>query len=230
MKWDLIVSLLSDSRVRFLLGFVIVAIIFAVILIFIESSLRKKKVRIERDAVEDAPIGRMREFLSSERTPEEKLDFMDKTVKWYFGRIYGTPVNVDYSMLIEYFGKKNKDEEIGFCDKMFDSYYSDGKLTNSRVEMLGNLFFDIVNKGKKLNNVPKSAFALEKTGEFLNNRWKIIKKMKHRVYERRVQGRKGKGNSKRKKLVEVSKKGKGDNLVFEGGVASRIVNKAKKLH
>ena len=95
------------------------------------------------------PIDNMRKFLEENRTPKEKMDFINKTAKEYFGKTYGISVDASYSLLIERFGKDNMNNEVVFCKEMFDRYYSDKELTDARVAMLGDLFIDIFNKDKK---------------------------------------------------------------------------------
>ena len=149
MRWGAIVLLLSDGRVRFLTGFIILAIILAIVLIFFEFSLKKKKMLRAKRFLDYVPIDNMRKFLEENRTPKEKMDFINKTAKEYFGKTYGISVDASYSLLIERFGKDNMNNEVVFCKEMFDRYYSDKELTDARVAMLGDLFIDIFNKDKK---------------------------------------------------------------------------------
>ena len=48
MGWYDVISLLADSRIRFLMGFVIVAIIVAIILILVEIFLKEKERRNDK--------------------------------------------------------------------------------------------------------------------------------------------------------------------------------------
>ncbi len=231
MRWYSIVSLFSNSRVRFLFGFVIVAIIVAAVLTFIEISLKKKKISLAEKEAEDIPISEMQKFLKSDKIPREKLDFVDKTAKEYFRRIYGTPVSIDYSILIERFEKNSRKEEVVFCKAMFGSYYSDKELTNNRVMMLGSLFVDIVNGKKRLDEIPRSHSVFEKVEGFLSGCWRVVGQTKRKVIKgSQVQRMRKVGDIERGKLLKINKKKEEDDLSFEGGVASRIVDRAKKLY
>ena len=128
MRWYSIISLLSDGRVRFLLGFIIVAVIISVGLILFEIFLRKKKERRAEKSEEDIFADKMRKFLRGDKTAKEKLDFVDKTAKGYFKRVYGMPLNSGYSTLVEEFEKNNRKGEVAFCRAMFVSYYSNKEL------------------------------------------------------------------------------------------------------
>ncbi len=207
MRWYLVVSLFSDGRIRFLFGFVIVAIIVAIILIFIEVSLKKKKIRIEKMARESTPVDKLRKFLKGDKTAKEKLDFIDKTAKEYFARIYGTHGRDSYSILIAKFEKDNEEEEIGFCKAMFASYYSNEELINGRVRMLGDLLLDIINKKKRVDVVSKSPSVFEKVGGFFNKYREVVKQRgRERINFKRVKKMKKIAAIKKKGLLKISKK------------------------
>ena len=174
-----------DSRVKFLLVFVVIAITLAVVLTLIELRLKRKKERTTVEVANESSTDKMRKFLKSDKTPREKLDFIDKTAKEYFNEMHGTSLGANYSTLINGLSKrpiKDKSEhpkedvpkevlsslsknEIIFCKTMFATYYSDKKLSNERLNVLANLLINITKHKQgeeKLSEVPPHMKKIDK--------------------------------------------------------------------
>jgi len=178
MWWYLLVSLMSDSRIRFLLCFVIVAIIIATVLILIEINLKRKNESRLLRLKQMAPLDKIRNFLKSEKSPLEKLAFIDESAKGYFKNTYGTSRNSSYSELIEKFKKKNKRNELAFCESMFEAYYSYEKLGNKQVVSFGNALIAIEetkNKADEISRGPTFADKLDKLFIKIGNVFLAIK-------------------------------------------------------
>jgi hypothetical protein len=221
MRWYAVISLFSDGRVKFLLGFVIVAIIVAAILTFVEISLSKKKLRRTKEAVDDAPIDDLRKFLKGHKTPREKLSFINRVAKEYFGRVYGTSAGVSYSVLIEKFRKIGRRDEVGFCKAMFDGYYSSKELTDDRVLVLGDLFIDVAKKKRKAEEVSTLPSVFDRVEGFFVELWGSVRRRMHeRAEERRVRKTKNVVVAKRRKLLRVAAK--------EKRAAAKVVAKEEK--
>ena len=107
MRWYSLISLMSDSRVSFLLGFVIIVIIFAVALTLVEFNLKKKKTAKVTKTATDLAVDKIRKYMTYNKSSKEKLDFIDKNAKMYFHEIYGTSLESNYSTLIRELNKKS---------------------------------------------------------------------------------------------------------------------------
>jgi len=167
MGWYAFISLVSDGRIKFLLGFIIVAIIIASILIFIEIRLKKEKEVKYVNTIFESIIEKIRKFLKNKKTPKEKLNFIDKLAKEYFKESYKTSLNSNYSELINKFKKLNKKNETIFLKKMFSVYYSHKKIDNNEIIVLGNLLIDIIKKDKL--PIDKRKKILQEESNFIFN-------------------------------------------------------------
>ena len=154
-------SWMLDSRVVFLIWFIVIAIIVAAILIVVEIRARKKiKDKIEKTRIL-TPVDKVHNFLKNKIDAKKKLNFVAEVAKGYFKDEYGISSKVDYSGLIKEFKKRNKFDEVEFCKRMFKAYYSDDKMSEKKVEELAGLFADIFKKresDKKVSNIRKDNF------------------------------------------------------------------------
>lgn len=151
------VSLMSDSRVVFLLWFIGIAVAVAVVLISIEVRLNRKRVREAAVRKKKTPVDLMREFLAKDVSVREKLDVVGKTAKDYFKGEYGLSERLDYGELAKKFEGRGQDLEVDFCEKMFEAYYSDHGLNSIVVGKLGDMVEEIYKKkrsSQKLSSVP----------------------------------------------------------------------------
>lgn len=188
MGWYAFVSLISDGRIKFLLGFVIVAIIVASVLIFIEIRLKKKNEIEYINTIDKSIIEKINKFLKKNKTPKEKLDFIDKSAKEYFKEAYGIPLNSDYSKLINEFGKRNKKDETVFCKKMFSAYYLHKKINSNEVIDFGNLLIDIIKKEEKMYLKYYTSSSAKKDKAFYIKRKNILPKEKNSVFNMKTLG------------------------------------------
>ncbi len=192
MGWYVLISLMSDSRIRFLLWFIVVAIIVAIILIFTEINLKRKRERVVAKLAIDSPIEKINHFLKNNKSPREKLDFVDKTAKRYFKDTYGNNINSNYSELIRYFGKHRRQNEANFCKSMFEAYYSDEELTNSKVIALGKMLINVETAkwhAEEISMLPTFMDRIERF--FKNKKMSIIKKRETRRDVRRISKKHG---------------------------------------
>lgn len=168
------VSLITDSRVVFLLWFISIAIIVAGVLVFIEIRLKKRKEKEGEQIIEGTTIEKMQRFLKEENDIKTKLDFVNKSAKEYFRQRYGLSMGTSYSRLIEIFKKSNKKKEVDFCESMFEAYYSYKNLTNQDVLDLGELLVDIeridMGRGEFVGNLD----AKDKIQDFFSSAKKIV--------------------------------------------------------
>lgn len=162
------VSLMSDSRVMFLVWFIIAAITIAVILVFVEMRVKKKQKAKEKVTKIANPVEEVDLFLKKKDNVRNKLEFIGKTAKIYFKNRYGMPSGADYSNLIKEFEKgKGNESEIYFCKKMFEAYYSDAELTEEDVRALGALFAKLTNKKKTTDNISEASGFFNRFDELL---------------------------------------------------------------
>jgi hypothetical protein len=182
MRWNSLVSLLSDSRVSFLLGFVIVVILFAVILALVELKLKRKKEKVVIKSVEELAIDKIKKFMKYNKSSRDKLDFIDKNAKEYFHEMYGTSLKSNYSTLIKELSKhqlkhdiessENKTpikisilpdkEEVVFCRSMQAAYYFVKKLKSENVNALADLLINIKEHKRVIDKIPIINFSLRK--------------------------------------------------------------------
>jgi len=169
MGWYSLVSLISDSRIRFLLAFVVVAVIIAGVLTFIEIALKKKKVKREEKTAQESFIEKLKRFTRLDKSPKEKLDYLDSTAKNYFKENYGTHANMSYSGLLEDFEKNKRNDFIDFCKGMFGAYYSSKEIDNSKVLSLTNEFILSVKKKERSEEIARVPSNIEKISRSLNS-------------------------------------------------------------
>lgn len=207
MRWYGLLTLVSDGRVKFLLGFVIVAVILAGILAFIEYRIKKKKVRMVEQKVEETNLEKLKKYMKSDKQPREKLDFVNKTAKEYFKEVYGAPLNSGYSFLIQDFDKHKRKGETEFCRSMFATYYSHKELNDERSRALGEMLTDLVVKRERAIESARVPTFFEKIERFMAVRARaLVKKKKVRVQKKQVL-RLARGRvAERRKLLRVVRK------------------------
>lgn len=224
MRWDALISLLSDGRVQFLLCFVIVAFILAGVLALIEFRLKREKERAAIRIVNELAIGKIRRFLKSDKTPREKLDFIDKSAKEYFKENYKTSLNSSYSALIEEFEKAKRNDEIAFCKLMFETYYSSEKLTEKGVVILGNLLIGIEKSQEDVEKVSHVPTPIGQINQFFEKRKLAFLKRKAVSEERMFRSA-----EKKKKTDVLAKQEKEKMLVVEKEKEQRLKFERDKI-
>jgi len=199
VRWYGLVSLISDGRVKFLIGFVIVAIIVAGILTLIEIKLKKKKdeqvVETENRSLEY----RLDEYMESNNSVREKLNFINKIAKDHFKESYGTSLKASYSFLIEYFEKNKRREDVVFCKAMFAAYYSSNDLTEERVVMLAGLLRGLLIKKLRDREISQVPSFLEKFDRY------FVERSNNHVKQREIKAKKKKSKRLRKKRIAERK-------------------------
>ena len=166
--------MISDSRVQFLLWFIIAALILAGTLVLIEFRLKQKKEKRVAETINELAVEKVRRFLKNDKTSREKLDFIDKTAKEYFKETYGTPLNSGYSTLTEEFEKTQRNNEVTFCKAMFATYYLNKELDEGRVVVLGNLLIGIKTNTKRVDKISQVSSFMEQVSEFFEKRKRIV--------------------------------------------------------
>ncbi len=152
------ISLMSDSRVAFLIWFIIAAIVIAAVLIFIEVRLKKKRARDMVKEREQTPIDRMNIFLSRDVGVREKLDIIGKTAKDHFKEEYNLDSKLDYGELDKEFEDRGMKLEVTFCKNMFEAYYSNHELTEEKIKALADALSKIYRHKIIFNNVAAPGF------------------------------------------------------------------------
>jgi hypothetical protein len=137
------VSLMSDSRVVFLIWFVAIATVLAIFLIFVEISIKRKREKFRAKKREVTIVDKLKISVARALDVRKKLDVVGATAKKYFSEEYGMEYKLDYSERARKFREKGKVLEAEFCEEMFEAYYSNNKLTSFRIEKLLNKFSDI---------------------------------------------------------------------------------------
>ena len=135
-------SLLLDDRIRFLVGFISAAVVVAIILVILEFNLKAREKRKNR-RLQQTPADRVKIYLASSKSVQDKLAFIDKTGKEYFKDTYGFPSTSSYSFLIKELGKKGNSLEIGFCKEMFSAFYSKKEISSSQIKDIGKMLVEI---------------------------------------------------------------------------------------
>ena len=206
MRWYGLVALLSDSRIKFLLLFIFVAIALAGILTYVEAKLRKKS-KEALVVVDRSGLGKMGRFLKEDKTPREKLDFVNRTAKEYFKELYGMSLNSSYSFLIENFKKHGRTNELAFCKAMFSTYYSYKELTDDRAVALGSLLVDVVRSKRKAEEISVVPSADERIKTlFMTWKKKISDDVKNFLDKRHMEKLRLEREAKRKKDLEIVRK------------------------
>jgi len=170
-----IVSLISDGRVVFLLWFILIALIVAGVLVFIEIRLKKRKKKEGEQIIEGTVIERMQQFLKEKNDIKTKLDFIDKSAKEYFKQRYGLSPGTSYSKLIEIFRKANRGKEVDFCENMFAAYYSYKNLSNQDILDLGEVLVDIEKIDMGRGDSASGLSVKDKFEDFFSSSRRIIK-------------------------------------------------------
>ena len=205
MAWYTLVSLISDGRVKFLLEFIIVAIVLAGALIFIELLLIRKKRGKTVKVSGEFRVDKLKKYMDSDKSPREKLNFVNRIAKEYFKENYRTPLNASYSFLIVDFEKNKQEENVAFCKAMFVTNYFQNDLTDEQAKTLANLLMRIIIKKEKAEEVSNIPLFVEKIDRFFV-KWinVFVKWRKVRVERRR------KIKSEKQKKIEAERRRKID--------------------
>ena len=243
MRWDVLLSLFSDERIKFLMWFIFAALIVATILTLIEAILKKKKGGHILKKSNESVIGRMKRFLKHDKTAREKLNFIDKTAKEYFKEVYRTHASSSYSVLIKEFEKNKRESEVAFCKAMLKTYSSHKELINNRVIALGGLLIDIDRKKKRAGK--KYVSKIKKKQESKNKRLakrrdKILRKQKKKEdlrinrlkvarinYAQKFHAEKDKEAVKKNKIQRVITKRKVRELIKQQMIQKKVDAKKK---
>lgn len=175
------ISLMSDSRVAFLIWFIVAAIVVAVLLIFIEIRLKKKRARDIARIREQTPIDRMNIFLNKDVGVREKLDIIGKTAKDYFKEEYNLPIKLDYGELDKEFKNRGMAMEAIFCKSMFEAYYSNNELTKEKIRSLADALAKVYRHKVVFNNVAAPGFWDRFDGFLETAGIRITRKIEKRV-------------------------------------------------
>ena len=140
MGWYELTSLISDSRVKFLLVFVVFAIAVAIALTILEIRLKRRKEKVKKKLEDESYVNRAMKVLRSRKGPRQKLDGLDKVAKAYFKEHFGTNLNSSYSFLIDEFEKTKRVDFLDFCNSIFKAYYSREEINKEKVDSIGKLF------------------------------------------------------------------------------------------
>ncbi len=165
-----VVSLMSDSRVAFLIWFIIVAIVVAAVLILIEVRLKKRREREDAKKKEKTPMDIMKVALFGEKNVRKKLDIIGKTAKDFFKADYGFSEMLDYSELAKEFEKKGKKLEVKFCEEMFEAYYSDHKLDDKKIKELEGNLVEVCRRKNISNSVSRVPGFWDRVDGFLESK------------------------------------------------------------
>jgi hypothetical protein len=165
---------ISDARLVFLVWFVSIAVVIAVLLIFVEIKFRKKKKLAAVKRREKTPIERMKIILNKEGDIKRKFDIVGKTAKNYFKEEYGMAAELDYSELAKRFEKRGKVLEAEFCKGMFEFYYSDKQVTEKGVERLGEMLVEMGRKKNFSKEMSKVPSFWERMDRILDERKSVI--------------------------------------------------------
>lgn len=177
MRWYALASLAVDSRIKYLIIFIFVAIVVAGVLSYFEHKLRKKTIAKKEKSAEESLIDYLGRCSLSDKNPTEKLALLDRSIKGYFRDSFGFNLNSSYSQLANEFEKKGKVDLAKFCKEIFSVYYSSEEISSSKVKGLFTSFEGIVRsrKGKVLNVRGKTKDKFAGLLDNLFRKWKLVK-------------------------------------------------------
>lgn len=146
---------LADIRVKLVLGLIVLAVLIAIILTYLEFKIRKRKEITVARSAENKFVTDFITIMDSLKSTEEKLSFLDKSVKKFLNETFGTGIHSDYSLLAKQL-KKQKGIS-SFCIEMFDAHYS-SEINSKKVDDLSRTFIEIFKntRAKKIQPQKKS--------------------------------------------------------------------------
>ena len=164
----------SDARLVFLVWFVSIAVVVAGLLIFAEIKFKRKKKHEATRKREKTPIERMKIILNRKGDVNRKFEIVGKTAKNYFQEEHGMANKLDYSELAKRFERSGKVLETEFCKKMFELHYSNKRVTEGRVEELGDLLVEMGRKKKVSKDMSKVPSVWERIDRFFGDIKKVV--------------------------------------------------------
>ncbi len=136
MRWNLISSILTDTRILILLTILIIFLIIAVAIVILEFKLKTKTKKKFTEEVENVRLTALKNELKKAASPTQKLVIIDKQAKSLFKERFSISSKKSYSELIEVFNQKKKYNYSSFCEKMFEGYYSEEGITEEKLKNL----------------------------------------------------------------------------------------------
>ena len=84
MRWYALLSVVSNGKIIFLLGFVIFAILIAVILTIVEFKMKHKQKKTIETSSKTIKIRKIREIIELKKSAQEKLNELNLAAKEFF--------------------------------------------------------------------------------------------------------------------------------------------------
>jgi hypothetical protein len=144
--------ILTDSRVQIVISLVVLAIVVAGFLTFLEFRVKSKRNKKKFYAAKEYFIKKLQRGIREKKTVREKLDLLDRTAKDYFQKNFGSQSGDNYAALEELFVKKKLDKHAYFSRGMFEAYYSMSGVDDSIINSLTKVFTEIYRE-REFNNV-----------------------------------------------------------------------------
>jgi hypothetical protein len=136
MRWNLISSLTTNSKVVVLLIILFIFLILTVFIIMLELKQKKRKTKKFTEDVENVRITLLKKELRKTRTSHERLAIIDKQAKSLFRERFHIGRKKSYSELVEQFNEKKLYNYSAFAQKMFEAYYSENGVDESTIRDL----------------------------------------------------------------------------------------------
>jgi hypothetical protein len=150
---------LADIRVKLVLGLIILAILIAIVLTYLEFKIRKRKEVINIKSIEDKFILDFFKTIDSLQSTEDKLNFLDNTAKKFLSETFRTSIHLDYSSLAK---QLKKQKEISFfCIEMFNAHYS-SEISAEKIKELSRTFIEIFKNIQEKKKKPQKPSIIDK--------------------------------------------------------------------
>jgi hypothetical protein len=158
MRWELLSSIILDSRILILLVLVIVTILISIVLIIIDKNSKSKEKKEQETDIINERIKNIKRILESLKNPEERLGAINQKAKELFKEVFDIDTSKNYSYLINYFNEKKLTRYSSFCQDMFNIYYSIDMLSNIDVDNIEKKFISLIELSREhiLNNLRKN--------------------------------------------------------------------------
>lgn len=150
---------LADARVKLVLGLVVIAVLIAIILTYLELKIKKRKEIVVARSAEDKFVTEFLTTMNSLQSTEEKLNFLDKTAKKFLNENFKTNIRSDYSILAKQL-KKQRGIEF-FCREMFDAHYS-SEINEKKINELSEIFIEIFKSAQEKKTKPQKPSLIDK--------------------------------------------------------------------